>query len=200
MKFNFNIEGRNTYSYSEYRTLIDQVLEKSRTTGNNHSEAYINYTEMNVVRLNRVDKRGELNSELCELLNDLPPQKWILITEAWCGDAAQSLSWINKMAEINSNIDLNIILRDENLDIMDSFLTNNGRSIPKLIVVDENNEVLFDWGPRPEFIQVEYQKLREEGLAYDDISVVIHTMYAKDKGQTIQNEIQSLLLNQLQTH
>ena len=59
---------------------------------------------------------------------------WLVLTEAWCGDAAQSLPIINKMAEVSDNITLRLILRDENLDVMDQFLQNGrSRSIPKLI-------------------------------------------------------------------
>ena len=54
------------------------------------------------------------------------------------------------MAEVNSNINLQLVLRDENLELMDLFLTNGGRSIPKLIALDKDLNILFTWGPRPQ--------------------------------------------------
>lgn len=86
-----------------------------------------------------------------------------------------------------------MILRDENLDVMDLFLTNGGRSIPKLISVNADNDVLFSWGPRPSIIQEKYMALRNEGLEYADISKQIHTMYAKDKGISVIKEFRELL-------
>ena len=193
MKFKYKIAERNTYTYPQYRELITHLLAQNKTTGSNHSPEFIKHTEMNVVRLNRLDKTAKLNEDLIHVLADQSDQHWVVISEAWCGDAAQSLPWIVKMAESNPSIKLSVILRDENTDIMDEFLTNNGRSIPKLIVMDSEQHVLFDWGPRPIEIQEEYLRLKAEGLPYEDISTVIHTMYAKNKGEAIQQEFIALL-------
>ncbi len=193
MKFNHNIEDRNSYTYQEYRALINSLLLQNKTTGTNHSADMIKHTEMNVVRLNRLDKTAKLSDELTKALQTSPSQHWVIISEAWCGDAAQSMPWLNKMAETNPEIKLSILLRDENTDIIDDFLTNNGRSIPKLISLDAEGNILFDWGPRPTEIQDEYMRLKSEGLAYEDISTVIHTLYAKNKGIAIQEEFKLIL-------
>ncbi|MBT8326960.1 MAG: thioredoxin family protein [Bacteroidia bacterium] len=193
MKFNYNIEERNSYSYPEYRELINSLLSQRKTTGTNHSDDLIKHTEMNVVRLNRLDKRATLREGLINTLANAPKQHWVIIAEAWCGDAAQSMPWINKMTEMNSNIKLSIILRDENTDIMDDFLTNNGRSIPKLIAHDGMGDILFDWGPRPNEIQEEFLRLKAQGIPYQDVSTVIHTLYAKNKGNAIQDEFNTVL-------
>jgi hypothetical protein len=183
-----------TYNYTEYRALINELMTDGKTTGENHSEAMLGHTTMNIARMNRLDKKATISPELEEIVKNLPAQKWLVISEAWCGDAAQNLPWINKLAELNNGIELVIILRDENLAIMDQFLTNGGRSIPKLIGIDATKgEVLFDWGPRPQLMQETYGQLKSEGLEYGEISKTIHTMYAKDKGNAFQNELIELL-------
>lgn len=189
----------NAYSYKEYRDMIDSLLEEDKTTGENHSEAMINYTKMNVHRMKRHDKRSELSEEMKEALNEIRKnQIWLVLTEAWCGDAAQSVPIINKMAEESDNIELKLILRDQNLDVMDQFLQNGkSRSIPKLIILDaESLNVLGDWGPRPEEAQELYDNLRNsEGVEYSEVAEKLHKWYADDKSQQIQKEIKSVLEN-----
>lgn len=193
MKFEYQIEHRNKYSYVEYRNTIDSLLNLNKTTGNDHSDAMLAYTKMNVTRMNRWDKKASINADLAQIIQKLAPQKWLIISEAWCGDAAQNIPLINKMAELNPLIELQIVLRDENLDLIDAYLTNNGRSIPKIIAIDQNNEVLFSWGPRPKHIQETYNRLKIKGESYSEISKTIHTMYAADKGITIQAEFKTLM-------
>lgn len=193
MKFKHELANRKIFSYQSYRENIEQLLSENKTTGKNHSEAMIGFTSMNVTRMNRLDKRSFLNEDLTNALTNTCKQKWLVISEAWCGDAAQNIPWIAKMAETSNQIDLKIILRDENLDIMDDYLTNGGRSIPKLISLGENDDVLFEWGPRPKNVQSLYFMLKEEGQDYSEISKQLHTWYAKDKGQSLQSEFAQLI-------
>lgn len=193
MKLEQDIATRKRYSYQEYRDMINALVAKNKTTGDNHSKVMLGHTTMNVARMNRLDKKAEISDELAAKVKALPAQTWLVISEAWCGDAAQNLPWINKLAELNDNVELTIILRDENLDIMDQFLTNGGRSIPKIAALDSNNEVLYDWGPRPQLMQGTYSQLKADGLEYAEISKTIHTMYAKDKGNAFQQEFLELL-------
>lgn len=180
------------YSYSEYRDLIDRLLSEEKTTGENHSEAMLHFTKMNVHRMKRHDKHTELNDELVERLEDVDNKWiWLVLSEAWCGDAAQSLPIINKMAEFNDNITLRLILRDENLDVMDQFLQNGrSRSIPKLICIDADTlEVLGEWGPRPQVAQELYDTLRNDtDMKYQEVAERLHKWYADDKGDAVQKE------------
>lgn len=190
MQFKFNLEDRNKFDYTGYREMLDQLMAAGKTTGEDQSESMIEYAKMNIVRMNRWDKTTKLNDELKELLQNVPTQKWLVINEGWCGDAAQNLPVINKMAELNENINLEIILRDQNLDIMDEYLTNGGRSIPKLIVIDEHNEILFTWGPRPQKMQDKVVELKAANLPYAE---EVHKMYARDRAASIQSEFIALL-------
>ena len=188
-------------TYTEYRDLINTLFAEDKTTGPIQSPAMLNYTKMNIARMRRLDKTTRLSPETLEKLEKIDhPQTWLVITEAWCGDAAQIVPVMNKMAEVQPNITLRFILRDENLEVMDAFLTNGGRSIPKLIVTEgEDNEVMKSWGPRPNEVQEIVTLSKKELAAIEDAeSRKIHTQaekynvqkwYAKDKTKQIQEEI-----------
>lgn len=190
MQFKFNLEGRNKYSYKEYRILLDKLLSDGETTGKDQSDELIDYTKMNIVRMGRWDKLAKLNDPLKSALLNAPKQTWVMLVEGWCGDAAQTLPVIAKMTEFSFNVELQIMLRDENSDIMDKFLTGKSRSIPKLIAVDEKDKVLFTWGPRPKKMQDRVMELKKAGEEYAED---VHKMYAKDRAVTIQQEFTALL-------
>lgn len=160
----------NAFTYESYRQLIDELMANNKTTGNNHSEAMLNYTKMNIARMNRLDKRAKLTEETIKNLMKIElPVIWLVITEGWCGDAAQILPVLNKMALQNEHIDLKFILRDDHLDIMDAFLTNGGRSIPKVLILDGDTlEVTKTWGPRPAEMQEMVMRAKAESLATED--------------------------------
>lgn len=191
----------NSMTYTEYRDLINTLFAEDKTTGPIQSPAMLNYTKMNIARMRRLDKTTRLSPETLEKLEKIDrPQLWLVITEAWCGDAAQIVPVMNKMAEVQKNITLRFILRDENWEIIDAFLTNGGRSIPKLIVTKgEDNEVVKSWGPRPTEVQEIVTLSKKELAAIEDAeSRKIHTQaekynvqkwYAGDKTRQIQEEI-----------
>lgn len=180
------------YSYQEYRNLIEDLLNKEKTTGENHSEEMLHYSKMNLHRMDRLDKYSEINSDLEEKLKHLKREFiWLIITEGWSGDAAQNLPIINKMAEITPKINLKFMLRDENLEIMGQFLTDGkSRSIPKLICMDaETYEVLGTWGPRPDKAQkmaIDFRTMNERSLK--EGTERLHKWYADDQNREIQEE------------
>jgi hypothetical protein len=184
-------------SYQEFRKIIDQLLSDGKTTGENHSEAMLHYTKMNVQRMNRLDKTIQLQQETIDKMNSFDEEIiWVVLGEAWCGDVGQNLPIIAKMAGTSDNIKLAILLRDENLEIMDEFLTNGGRAIPKLICLKADNyEVLGEWGPRPEPAQEMMKDFKENpgDRTKMDIVVDIQKWYAKDKALTIQKEYRDMV-------
>ncbi|MDR7129106.1 hypothetical protein J2X69_001441 [Algoriphagus sp. 4150] len=184
-------------SYSEYREMINQMLAEDKTTGTNHSESYLNYTKMNVQRMNRWDKTAKISTELDKVVTSISfPQVWLVITEAWCGDAAQSLPFIAKLAELNPLIKLKFVLRDENPDLMDAYLTEGARSIPILIGLNGDlSKELFVWGPRPEFLQnrLKAYKLDSQNITATEFADGTHLWYARDKNQSLSNELLPLI-------
>lgn len=187
------INGLESYSYSEYKDIISQLAEKGKNTSSIDSDSLLNYSKLNLHRMNRIDKTSVLSSKIKNTLSKIDhAQTWLVISEGWCGDAAQSLPWINKMAQSTRHLNLKIILRDKNLDIIDRFLTNGGRSIPKLIII-ENDQVRSDWGPRPSTAQKLYTQMKNEGLESDEINLKMQTWYNNNKGADLQAEFYELL-------
>jgi len=184
------------YSYNSFLRLMEDLVMAGKTTGIYQSASLIYFTKLNLQRLLRWDKTFQLSNETTATISSAKPQIWWVITEAWCGDAAQTLPVINKMAEASSgNIKLRIIMRDEHTDIMNQYLTNGGRSIPKLIAIGDNGNELFNWGPRPAAPQKMMMdwKSNNNGLTLDDIEKQIHLWYAKDKGISTEKELTNLL-------
>ena len=196
---------KQAYTYESYRQLIDTLFAAHKTTGDNHSPAMLNYTKLNLSRMNRLDKRSRLTDTTIERLAKIDrPVIWLVLTEGWCGDAAQIVPVLNHMAATNDNITLRFILRDEHLEIADAFLTNGARAIPKVLVLDkETLEVLTTWGPRPAEMQKMVLDAKAEALATEDVverkaiqeasANNLHLWYAKNKTQAIQEEFLEVL-------
>ena len=187
-------------SYSTYLNLTEELLSQGKTTGPNHSADYVHYTNLNLHRMKRLDKTVEINAELSTLITQITtPQTWLVISEAWCGDAAQNVPLLQKMADLSENIDLKIILRDENLEVMDLYLTNGGRSIPKLIALEnETLNELYTWGPRPATIQTVMNELKAANVTeISEIVEKIQIAYNHNKAQSIQNEMVEILTDYL---
>jgi hypothetical protein len=184
-------------SYAEYRNLVSDLLKEQKSTGPNQSEALYNYSLLNDRRMKRLDKTSKLSNDTIEKVKEIAkPQTWLVLTEGWCGDAAQNLPVLSKMADENENVDLKLVLRDENLELMDAFLTNGGRSIPKLIALDDDKNVLFTWGPRPSVATKMIAKYKEEnGVVDAKIKEDLQRWYNKDKGVNVQEDVISLLSN-----
>jgi hypothetical protein len=185
----------NTYTYLEYKDLVKELLEQGKSTGSEQSEYITNYSILNNTRMKRLDKTIKISDETAQEIQQLAkPQTWLVLTEGWCGDAAQNLPVIHKMATLNENINLKLILRDENLELMDLFLTNGGRSIPKLIILDKNNNVLNTWGPRPAVatkMMADYKA--KNGTLDDQLKEDLQVWYNKDKGKSTQDDFVKLI-------
>lgn len=185
-----------SFSYDVYRERIDALLAEGKTTGTNHSEAMIHYTKMNVARMKRIDKTTQLIPELVAALATVKQnQVWLVLTEAWCGDAAQIVPVLAKMADASPFISLRLLLRDEHPELMDAYLTNGGKSIPKLISLDAAAYVeCFNWGPRPADAQHVFLALREKyPTDYMKLAEELHLWYAKNKTKSTQKEFVALL-------
>lgn len=186
-----------SYSYEEFMQLMDKLLIQKSTTGAEKTESRINYTALNHRRMNRLNKTLIIPSKIMETVVAYKREVlWLVLTESWCGDAAQSLPVINKMASLNKSIDLRITLRDENLELMDEFLTEGSRSIPKLIVTDKDSgEVLATWGPRPAIAGVmaaEYKQVH--GSLTPEFKEELQLWYTRDKGLNIMEDVVKLLV------
>ena len=185
------------FSYLEFVEFTEKLVEEKRTTGANQSEAYLDYTRMCLQRMNRWNKTAKVSAKMVSLIESIrEPQIWLLITEAWCGDGAQSIPYLAKLAELNSKIKLRIIMRDEYPEIMDAYLTNGARSIPKLIAFTGDLKVeLFTWGPKPLYLMNRHKEYKHDskGLSYAGFLEEIHLWYAKNKNHDLESELFPLI-------
>jgi hypothetical protein len=184
------------YSYAAYRQLIDELMAQNRTTGPIQTEQIVHYARLNIQRMQRLDKTIQLLPELQKALNELTEgYEWLIITEGWCGDAAQIVPVLEAIARASQDkIVTRYVLRDENLDLMDRYLTNGGRSIPKLIVLHSDTRAeAAAWGPRPAPAQELFMRLKQEEVPYEDFVTQLHGWYAKDKTISTQQELLALL-------
>ena len=186
----------NSISYADYFRLMQKLVQNKFTTGGDTSEANINYTMLNEKRMSRWNKKLEISevykAKILEFSSEII---WLVISESWCGDAAHLLPVINKVAELNPNINLRIVLRDDNEGLMNQFLTNGSKSIPKLIMMDADSlKVINSYGPRPSIatIMVENYK-KEQGQLTSEFKEDLQRWYNKDKGKTTIENLTKLL-------
>jgi hypothetical protein len=184
-----------SYSYQEYRKLVSDLVAEGKSTGPNQTEDLTHFSMLNVKRMDRLDKKIELSEDTILRLQKLDKkQLWLVLTEGWCGDAAQNLPVIEKMAKQSSHIELRLILRDENPEVMNLFLTNGAQAIPKLISFDEELNVLFTWGARPSIAtQMVTDYKAKHGKLDPEFKKNLQVWYNKDKGQNVQSDVVTLI-------
>lgn len=182
-------------SFNEFYQLVEKLVEEGKTSGDNQDETLIEHTKLNLSRLKRGLKTTPISNAVTSTVDCLhEKQTWILLAESWCGDAAQNLPVFAKIAEGNPNITIRVLLRDENPEVMDKYLTNGSRSIPKLICLDEDNNELGTWGPRPKVLQDWlYKEKANPTMEMSELKTEFQKWYNKDKGQTLQEEMIFLL-------
>lgn len=191
-----NIFVNEGLSYSAYRNLVISLLEAHQTTGTDHSEAMLHYSKMNVQRMNRVEKTVALLPELRERLDAVNKHyRLLVISEGWCGDAAQLLPLFQKIADYApDSFELRVILRDSNLPLIDAHLTNGGRAIPKLLIIGEDGALVTEWGPRPDVLQGLLSDWKAENPDMFAVAELLHHWYAKDKTKTTQEELAAVFV------
>ncbi len=179
-------------TFAEYIKLIDDLLLEGKTTGENQSEAMFGYGKLNRQRMHRLEKTILLNETLREKVqNNKRKMIWLIITEGWCGDAAQNIPVIEKIAAESENVETRYILRDENLELMDAYLTKDARSIPKLIALDaESLEEIRTWGPRPKVAMDYFYEMKAQNLEKPQMMENLQRWYNSDKNQAIQAEFE----------
>jgi len=185
---------QKAFTYFEYRTLLKNSLS-TKTKQEVENDTLLGFTLLNDKRMDRLDKTLKLSEETINSVQNLSnPFTFLVISEGWCGDTAQIVPILNKIASFSSKIDLKIVFRDENEALMDQFLTNGSRSIPKVIIVNTNNKVINSWGPRPSIATKMVLNYKEKhGVIDAEFKKDLQIWYNKDKGNTTQLDIIKLL-------
>jgi thioredoxin-like negative regulator of GroEL len=153
------------------------------------------YIDLNRHRMSRVEKTYKIGEVLLQQVKSLQSKiYWLVLTEHWCGDAAQTLPVLQKVAELsNGMIDLRLVYRDENPDLMDAYLTGESRSIPKLIQLDMHYHVSGFWGPRPNVAQRLVKELKANPQTASSYGTELHKWYARDKQRALEADLTKLL-------
>ena len=168
---NFNQIFENALTYDEYVHLLNDHLSLHE----------LHYKKFSV---SEKDQRIIAGYRACKIL---------IITETWCGDSLALIPIIRKISEINGQWEIKVILRDSNLDIIDQFLSRGVRGIPKFLFLDEQNNLLFHWGPRPEAAIEIFENFRDQinqgQIEKKEVIKKIRVYYAKDRGNTTLAEL-----------
>ena len=183
-------------TYDEYRELVHHYAIEESNTGSEKTTALANYTQLNDRRMRRWDKTLRIPEAVEQKIKGLRHKiTWLVLTESWCGDASPSLPVMNKLANMSQNLELKIILRDEHTEVMDLFLTNGTRSIPKLIALDTlDHQVIGEWGPRStKATQMVATYRAKHGVLTPEFKEELQVWYNTDKGQDIINDLVDLL-------
>ena len=178
-------------TYADYRRNMTAELASGADT---KTAAYL---PLNDSRMRRIEKTFVPSFDAIEKLAALKePLQWLVISEHWCGDAAQILPVMNAFVEAsNGRIRLSIVYRDANPELMDAHLTGTSRAIPKLIQLNAQDEPIASWGPRPEDAQELVMSLRNDPATASTYSEPLHAWYAKDKQRSTERELIALLPN-----
>jgi hypothetical protein len=186
-------------SYLHYRTLVESHAINGTNTGEEVTDSLANYTKLNHQRMKRHDKRMELSADTIMFLAGFKKNiAFICLTESWCGDAAQTMPMIAKIA-IAGGIDFKIVLRDDHPELMNQFLTDGNQSIPKLIIIDADNlSPLAVWGPRPTAAtRLVATEKAEKGSLSLNFKEQLQGWYNTDRGKSTEEDIIHILKQQL---
>ena len=189
----FNSYFKKGISFEHYLFQFKELLNHQNSLSELDRHEFYNYYKLNLHRISRVEKLFQFNVDLKSKVEKInQKQHWLVLSEFWCGDAAQILPALNLIASSNSIIEFKILFRDENLELMDEFLTAGGRSIPKLIILDEKFSYINQYGPRPKIAQDLVLKLKSNPETADSYAEELHLWYARNKSIELQKELAEL--------
>lgn len=176
-------------SYDQYKK---QMAEELALNPDLKIKQYIN---LNQRRMHRVEKTYTPSAEIITQVKNLKHKTyWLIVTEHWCGDASQSLPALNAVAELSEGkIEMKLVYRDQNDELMNAYLTNGTRSIPKLVQLDEHYNVTAIWGPRPTIAQKLVKELKSNPATAATYVNELHLWYAKNKQQDLEKEMAQVL-------
>lgn len=197
-----NVTQRKGLAKSDYKNYLEKAISYDQYKRNMAEDLALNddlkikeYINLNQRRMHRVEKTYTPSAEIISQVKNLKHKAyWLILTEHWCGDASQTLPALNAIAELSEGkIEMKLVYRDQNDELMNAYLTNGTRSIPKLIQLDEHFNVTGIWGPRPTIAQKMVKELKSNPATAAIYANELHLWYAKDKQQNLEKEAAQLL-------
>ncbi len=186
---------RHGFTIAQIIHRMEHTLQKATLAALNEQEKrYLEYTRLNLQRIRKWQKIYQPEPSVGKIFRAISETiLFLVISEDWCGDAAQVVPCLHQLVAENPRLHLRFLDRDTHPQIMDCFLTEGKRSIPVIIGVRPDGSVLFRWGPRPKPAETLYQHARSQQLPQQVILHRLHTWYAKDHCRTAESEWAELL-------
>lgn len=157
-------------------------------------EDFVERAEVNRDLWRTMRRHARVPAELAERLRDLAAPRYLLVLlEDWCGDAVNTVPVLDRLAAEVPGLELRVLRRDENPDLMDEHLSGRARAIPVVMVLDEHFRELGWWGSRPAPLQGWYDSAEARALDRADRYREIRRWYARDRGRTTLAEVAALL-------
>lgn len=182
-------------TYPTYRRLINELHQQNKVTGHEQTESLLEYSKLNEHRMNRWDRSFNVDPQITEMAKrSAATYTWLVITEGWCGDSAQVLPGIVKIAEALKNVNVLIALRDDNPDIMSDVIRGDKRAIPVVLCIDGNHEVIWKWGDRlKEAADLVAEHKSRADYSKEVMSKDLHLWYAKNAERALNQEFRQLI-------
>ncbi|PID80795.1 thioredoxin family protein [bacterium DOLJORAL78_65_58] len=196
MPHRFMEDGRipTALTLRQYHAVFTEQADKNDDGLTGEAAERLEFTRLNRHRTERIRRTYEVSPNLARLVSRITErQTWFVLTEPWCGDSAQNLPYIEAMAALNPLIEVRLLLRDENLDVMDDFLTDGKRSIPLVVFFDARGDEIRRWGPRPAKAQEVFDEAKAAGLEKPAILEKLHLFYGRDRGRALEDEFRHIL-------
>ena len=181
------------YSFDQYLERIEDELEEQIELDD--PKELVPLFAMNLKQSRDIRKNFRYNPGMEKKAKSYNADlKILVISEGWCEDAAQIVPIVDRLAE-TIGVELKIVLRDENLALMEEYHTDGSFSVPMVIGVTPEGEEAFRFGPRPAKAMVFTNRFKKDPDKYskDDFIEDLDRFYLENHGQDIITEILELV-------
>lgn len=166
-------------TYREFEDAWKDSLDRPLDELDKEARKVHHYRRYNLERSEQVFARYEPSADLVDQMDRIDAaQLWMVLTDDWCGDSAYCLPVLVRAAGLSPLVELRILRRDDNLDIMDQYLTGTSRSIPKLVSFGGDGTELFQWGPRPQDAIDLRERMLDEERSREEVTRALLDWYA----------------------
>ena len=156
--------------------------------------AFIDGAQTNQELWHAMAKRAVVPDGLVERLGPLPQPRYLLVLlEDWCGDAVNTIPVLDRLADVVPGLELRVLERDRNLDLMDTHRSGTSLAIPVVIVLDEAYREIGWWGSRPSALQAWVDSAEARALSKQDRYREIRRWYARDRGRSTLDEVVTIM-------